>query len=303
MTIDQIRRRVKHAARALGCIALLAAAAATAMDAPDNRDPQFDQAMRAAVRQYPELVEGAARAGFYSVQVVARADSTFHSGSLLFLPPMPGVPGTQDAFDNLIDGPARAKIPRGQQIADVGRAANNIGVTWHVLPEDFDESRDVRRVAEAVLAQYSDPLRPTRDLMDPDRVFTDINLLTVFMTEDGLIARRAMEPIAIATVQAMNPRPLNTSYFGASAFTPPPVPVEAFKVLGLEAGQIGQTGLVLVQPERSNLDLSGSFSAQRQQVQQLLRQIQTFPAVLVRYAWPRRPDEPIGGKAPASASP
>lgn len=318
MTIEQIRPRMKQAALALGCAALLASPA-IAMNAPENRDPQFDKAMRAAVRQYPELLEGPARAGYYALNVVARADGTFKTGSLLFLGVPPGVPTIQDMapgtpatgaamrapdISMTIEGPARARILKEQQIANVGKAANDISVTWYVLPEDFDESRDVQRVADAVRALYTSPMRPTRNPQDPAGAAMEINLLTVFMTEDGLIARQAMEPISTAAVQALNPRPLNTAYFGASAFTPPPVPVEAFKVLGLEAGEIGQTGLVMVEPERSNPDLSGApLSAQRQQVQQLLRQIQTGPAVLVRYAWPRRPGEPVGGKAPASASP
>jgi hypothetical protein len=278
-------------------VMLVTAHGVRAMDAPDHRDPQFVKAMRAAVRRYPELIDHPARGGFYSVTVLARADGSLHSSQLIYLAPpasspVPVIgPDLDKAFAELPEGPDKAKILKGEQIADLGKASENIDVNWYVLREDFDDSRDVRRVADAVRAQYTNPMRPTRDLPGGRGAATEINLLTVFMTEDGFIARKAMEPIRIDAMEAMNPRPLHT-LISASAFTPPPVPVEAFKVLGLEPGQIGQTGLVIVEPER----VDPEAAARGADAQRLIQQLRTAPAVLVRYAWPRRPGEPVGGR-------
>ena len=171
MRIDFIKRRMKHAVRVLGATALFATTAmATAMNATD-RDPQFDTAMRAAVREYPQLVRGSERNGYYALSVVARADGSTHTSSLLFLgslvipPGMSGTPDMEARFANAIEGPARAKIRKGEQIADVGKTANNIQVTWYVLPEDFDASRDVQWVAVAAAEGAEAAYAITQDLI------------------------------------------------------------------------------------------------------------------------------------------
>lgn len=185
----------------------------------------------------------------------------------------------------------------------VGKAADDILASWVLLPADFDESRAAGRVADVVRAKHSDLMRPTGDLLDRSKVFTDLNLLTIFMTEDGQIGRQAVEVTSIKAWKAMDPRPGNAQTTLTRVYTPPAVPVEAFKVLGLTPDQVGQTGLLEVRPlVKWPGDESGARASTRE-MRRVMEEQSKGLMVIVRYAWPRRPGEPIGGKPPTPIGP
>jgi hypothetical protein len=146
---------------------------------------------------------------------------------------------------------------------------------WQVLPADLDESRDAGRVVDAVRAKHQDLLFPSESPQP------GIQLLTVLMDERGQIAGEAVELLSDAQYKSLDPHPVvGDPIRGAigepcNFYNPPPVPTEAFKVLGLDAAGIGKTGFLRVTP------VEWRPSAH---------------AVLVRYAWPRRPGESIGGR-------
>jgi hypothetical protein len=133
-------------------------------------------------------------------------------------------------------------------------------------------------VADAVLATH-------QYLMLPSHIpaaIPNINLLTVFMSEHGQIARASVELFDNARFRSLKPQPVMAGDFidfsdaPYSVYNPPPVPAEAFHALELDAGQIGQTGFLLV--------TRGIIHSQQ-------RRAALPHSVLVRYAWPRRPGE------------
>jgi hypothetical protein len=187
-------------------------------------------------------------------------------------------------------------IDRGQPIADLGNATDEIHAHWIILPAGYDESRAAGRVQDAGWPLHSDLALPMTDLMDRSKVYTDMNLLTLFMTEDGQIANVAVEKTTLEAYRAMDPQPSNALTTISRVFVPPPVPAEAFKALGLEADQIGQTGLIAVRRPTESISPDAALTRSGNlAVQATLDATRYGHTLLVRYAWPRRPGEPIGG--------
>lgn len=270
--------------------------------------PNQDRVMRAAVQKYPELI-GETRSGTYSLAVVLRDNGTIYDSKLGFLTEsriensiMP-IAGMRDVFRGA-SGNGLKVFYIGQTLVDAHRAADEIQVTWAILPEGYDESRAAGRVYEAVQTGYSHLMLPTMDVQDPDKVYTDANLMTIFLTEDGLVARNVVETTTIATLQAMSLRPSAATSVIGRVLVPPHVPVDAFEVLGLDAEQIGQTGMIVVMPR------TGQSGGQQLRQAEVLDSMRAFidtmryqPVVAVRYAWPRRPGEPVGGHPQPSPAP
>jgi hypothetical protein len=275
-----------------------AASAVPTPSPPGDSDARLNLVMRAAVDKYPELIRSSGPVGTYHLQIVVRSNGTIYSSELNFLPEMRVRPATLTRKDNLLprsrDG--YTVIEKEQSIAGLGKASNEIKAIWRVLPADFDESRAAVRVNAAVQAKHSNLMLPTwdmpRDMWTPAKVFTNINRLTIFMTEDGQIAREAVELRPFKELQSMRPLPVDLVTVISNVSIPPGVPVEAFKMLGLDAEQVGQTGLVLVHPARPGFTWGAKPSAE---LQRDLREQTEWRTVIVRYAWPRRPGEPIGG--------
>lgn len=190
-------------------------------------------------------------------------------------------------------------------IGSAGRAAHDFIVSYFMLPADYDESRGISKVVEAVQEKHDDLMVPevalvapemfragqrarlamggTASPFDPDersspaRDMAVVNLLTVFMTADGKIAREVIEPKRAEELQSVFPLPVGDDTIAMytppyNSFNPPPVPPEAFRVLGLDAAQIGTTGYVIVHRKSS----AGGA------------RILPAPGVVVRYAWPRQ---------------
>jgi hypothetical protein len=301
-----MRHRVPHTAVLL--LMLAGMGNGFAEEAPDAPYPHQNMVMRAAVQKYPELV-GEPHDGTYNLEIVLRAEGSIYDSKLSFLTEsriqnslLPIAP-MRDALRGM-SGNGRVVIDQGQALADVGEASGEIHAMWLILPEGYDESRNAGRVNDVVVATHYDYMLPTRDELEPDRVYTNVNVLTVFMTEDGQIAREAVESITIKSLLAMTPRPLSPRGLIARVLVPTPVAVEAFQVLGLDAEQIGQTGEIVVQPAIGGSTAEElSADENKRAIRFALDTMRFQPLVLVRYAWPRRPGEPSGGSLQPQPTP
>jgi hypothetical protein len=217
-----------------------------------------------------------------------------------------GIPRFADTVATPIpdSGPGVAKIAMGQPMGGAGKAASNIILNYRMLPADYDESRSALRVEAAVQARHTDLMvrevslletpeqfreaqrralisgmpqltgpdgqpAPARQPATPPRQLSDINVLTLFMNEDGSIARERIESRSadelLAQYAATEPSPY-------SFWNPPPVAAGEFAALGLEAGQIGATGYVIVHARQPEHGIAAPM----------------LPGVVVRYAWPRQ---------------
>jgi beta-lactamase regulating signal transducer with metallopeptidase domain len=250
---------------------------------------QLDLVMRAAVNKYPQLIHGPEQKGHYNLSIAVYADGAIRESSMYLdtlheSPPRNGRPRQSGVvYDKLPTGPNIAQLFQGQPVAGAGNASTNIRVLYSVLPVDFDDARSARRVADAVRRKHDGLLVPGANaLFKPISIFglpaaapASVNLLTVFMNADGTIQREIVESKSAEELPDRRfPPPISESL---ADYHPPSVPAQAFKVLGVDAAQIGQTGFLLVR------DKSPHYVPQ-------------VRGVLVRFAWPRRPGEPIGGR-------
>jgi hypothetical protein len=133
------------------------------------------------------------------------------------------------------------------------------------LPEKYDTARGSQVVQAALLAARPDLLLP----LAGDRV----NSVIVFMTADGRVDRLSSEVRKRTELV-----PLDATAW-ASVFAP----------LGLQPEQLGAIGLTYVYADAAGHGAAGS------------RDRSTW--MIVRYAWPRRDGEPIGGFATNPARP
>jgi len=220
-----------------------------------------------------------------------------------------GIPAFADVVVTPIpeSGPGVAKIAMGQPIGSAGKAASNIILNYRMLPAEYDESRSALRVEAAVQAKHTDlmvrevamlesPERfreatrraltegmprltgagpgPARQPATPLRPLSDINVLTLFMNEDGSIAREEVEAKSVDELLTQYTASAPSPY---TFWNPPPVAAGEFTTLGLAPAQIGVTGSVIVHPRQPDHGITAAMP----------------PGVVVRYAWPRRPGEAI----------
>jgi hypothetical protein len=247
------------------------AAAADRSPRTNNRASQLDTVMRAAVQKYPELISAPAREGHHVLLMLMNADGTAYHSRLSF---------NSLRERNAGDTEGLANIPQGQPIAGLGNAANNIFVIYSIPPLGYDASRGIERVADAVREKHADLMEPNVPFLfagaprlPSGNTPATVGLLTVFMTEDGKIAREFVERKHAHEVRSMSGTPPASE--SMAAYHLEPLPAESFRVLGLDAGQIGPSGFVLVS-ERPSDARSEPGEAK---------------GVLVRFAWPRRPGE------------
>jgi hypothetical protein len=306
-----------------GLLLVLAGAGAVAMEAPTGTNTsRLDNALQTLVRIYPELV-GPQRPGRYDVNMIVTGDGRViqtNLGPFGFLGQEQidelgqlGVTSFAGAVATSIpdSGPGVAKVAMGQPIGSAGKAATDTVVNYRMLPADYDESRSALRVEAAVQAKHTDLMvrevvlleipekfreaqrraliygfpqltgpdgRPgtARQPATPPRPLADINVLTLFMNEDGSIARERIEQKNADELLAQYATTETSPY---SFWNPPPVAAGEFTTLGLGPDQIGVSGYVIVHPKQPDHGITAVMP----------------PGVVVRYAWPRRPGEPIGG--------
>lgn len=245
------------------------------------------RALRVLLQAYPELLHGQNQGGWYSAAVALRADgSLFHSGlrfaddrtqairdilDLRYIPEA-AVQRAGATPRRPAGAPALEMKQPGELMPGGGALQNHLVFQYAVLPAGFDEKRSLLAVWDAVLSRHAELLLP-RDAGVANRV-------TVFLTEDGGIAREKIEVGPRARMLAGQPD---------------------FATLGIAAQDIGERGtLMLVRNDYTEVDAAPTD-------EQMLRAalwsaLGIRDELIVQYAWPRRPGEPAGGTSDVGAA-
>jgi hypothetical protein len=153
---------------------------------------------------------------------------------------------------------ATAVLDVGTQIPGRGKLTTKVSLRYALLPETYSETRNEARVQQAAMAARPDLLLP----MSAEH----INRLTVFMTDSGEVDRLYSELLSKSELQAV-------LRFSFARWAP------IFEPLGVRAEDLGLTGVTYAHSNPSD-----SAVGERQWM-------------VVRYAYPRRPGEPVGGAA------
>ncbi len=244
------------------------------LPAPINRAPEL-QALRqnvhdVVIARYPELTSGPDRQDSAAVDLVMRADGSVESSGLVrSVPGRPsftnppraqGSPGP-GGVQGLMNMAAGSLARNGERL----RSAVVVRYTTLGRPiEGNDTARAPERVHQAVRDTLAELLLPM------DRL--QFNRITVFMTEDGRIAKHYVD---LRTREEMQ-RPygdIDPQSFAA-----------LWAPLNLRADELGTMGITtVIQMPTSPTPVSDP------------RREEAPKAAMVRYAWPRRANEPIGG--------
>lgn len=247
------------------------------------------QAARGALLTgYPELFQGPQQTGLFLAAMLLSPDGKVLRTARILLPDEQlrqngtytwqpwQVTGGMSSNDTL----ARGTMVQGKPVRiDVAMSVTSV-------PANYDESRSVLRVHDAVLAKHSDLIRPDGP---------QVNWLRVQMNEDGTIARHHVELLDIGKMTPETP-------VGPSAYARL---ADQFDVLGLEDDQLGVMGLTGVEAMADGTPGSGpmyfappSFDASGRPVAESgpgMTQLRESRALIVSYVWPRRAGEPAGG--------
>lgn len=224
-----------------------------------------DRALTALLETYPELLRGAGREGIYTAALTLSPDGrVFRSGLRFSSDPAESSRHMQELSPLLHQGGVTSmNVHTKNELLPTGaRLPNELRFHFTVLPLGQDEARAELLVREAVMASHAHLLLPASS--------GTTNLLTVMMTDDGRIARHAVQS-----------GPLQETMRG---FGRPGVPDLA--VLDIRTESIGVHGWLTVSQmdaptEPGNLEAARMLGNRRQ--------------LMVRYAWPRRAGEPVGG--------
>lgn len=238
------------------------------------------ETIQAMVERHPELVGDTGREGPAFVTMTLRADGSVESSDLRHQAPgnSPGSP----AIDTLsLRGQSFSSISlsRGQS-SPQGLVLNTDVLLFVVrLPESSsptpppDPARSTQRVHQAMLAGFPHLLLP----LDGDT----FNRVTVYMTEDGRVDRHYVE---LRRREELRPYgDIRPASFGA-----------LWEPLGLKPEQLGTMGITNVyQGDLPRVIIPADGSPRPQ----------ASPSwMIVRYAWPRRPGEPMGGTPSSPAA-
>lgn len=236
---------------------------------PKLRPPDFsgstpaqdEMVTRAVSKQYPRLDEVAEFEATTIVDIALREDGSVYCSRVLWVTPDDRRAMMSDPSEILPQQPgARSGIVfRKKEAAGGQRFRHDLWIRYVILTEEPDSSRDVDAVRGAVLATHSDLLMPV--------VSEQVNRVTVFLSEDGKVVRHFVE-----TYNVSDARPSGDQ-----------VPEDVgryWEALGLRLDQLGPMGITQILAQVPG----GTGPEWKNQGR-----------MVVRYAWARRPDEPIGG--------
>lgn len=257
---------------------------------PAMQMPQEDEATvrlvwLAVVDRFPEIVNGPDRQGTFVVAIALRPDGRVVQSGMQFAASPAETNASQQALRDVIPAAGRS-IPmmgpytRGSTVLDDRVLKANVILNSRIVPSNWDETRDVGLVRSAVLQQFPDLFLPR----SADR----INRLTVVMNENGEVAREKVESLAVVHQGTMTSVPEARGRLTAEVFEP----------LGLAPDQVGVMGDLPVSifdaPVRLEMPVIGADGIARGP-----SPMAEPRTLMVRYAWPRRPGEPVGGEPPA----
>jgi hypothetical protein len=167
-------------------------------------------------------------------------------------------------------------LRKGNALPAGATLRSNVQIMYAVLPAGgTDDSRSAAAVQKAALASLSHLLLP----MSGDT----FNRVTVLMTEDGRIDQQYVE---LRRKDQLRPYgDIDPAGFGT-----------LWEPLGLKPEQLGTMGITNIYQGAAPMMVVGASGTA------LPKDNRTW--MIVRYAWPRRPGEPMGGKpqSPATAA-
>jgi hypothetical protein len=222
------------------------------------------------LQQFPEIARPPARSGITDIGIVLRPDGSVYQA--VQRPPREQEP--RGSFDALGDAlPRDAGIIRTTLLAAGSEVEglsldSTVALHYLVLPEEYDSARSQQIVHAAVLAARPDLLLPLAG--------NTVNRVTALMTADGRVDRLYSEVRSKGELTQARP-PESTAW--APLFAP----------LGLAPDQLGVFGLTYVYADAEGRAATGSQDRN------------TW--MIVRYAWPRRDGEPVGGFATNARTP
>lgn len=230
---------------------------------PPAVNAPHERVMRALVERYPEIVTGPEQPGVVQAAIVLRADGTVYRSE--FQKPRPEAPN--GSVEDLSDA-----IPRGMGIATTAFLKAGTAVPGGVLQSTvalrylvLPEGYDAARSAERVQAAL---VAAHPHLLLP--VLGDhVNRVTVYMTADGQVdqlyteLRHKEQLLPIGAIEPVQWAPL-------------------WEPLGLRPDQLGVIGLTYAYAGLANAE--------------------DRKWMIVRYAFPRREGEPLGGLTVAATA-
>jgi beta-lactamase regulating signal transducer with metallopeptidase domain len=233
---------------------------------PDSRAaPVREAALQALFDRYPQLSDGSITHAPVAAAVVLRWDlSVYLSDLRVPQPPHVMIENLSYLMPQYVNS-ATAVLNVGTQIPDRGKLTSKVSLRYALLPEHYSETRNEARVQQAVLAARPDLLLP----MSAEH----INRVTVSMTESGEVDRLYSELRPNAELGPVPP-------FSVARWAP------IFEPLGLRAQGLGLTGVTYAHADPSST-ATGVGAAEAA--------VSERQWMIVRYAYPRRPGEPVGG--------
>lgn len=253
---------------------------------PGMQQPQADESTQRLVWQailgrYPEMVDGPERAGTFVVALVLWPDGRYVAGGMRYAE-LPNQTGAiqQELRDQLpmdINGVQGLGSPRRGSVVPGNRILKaNVQMTVSMVPSNWDASRDKGIVRRAVMQSHSD--------LFLSRNGDHVNQLVVVMNEKGEIAQKRV--VQVRVEHQGNMTMYNNSGPKAADFS----------ALGLDADRVGVMGdfsinLPMTTRPAMPMPTVGADGIARGQVPF------DSPMLMVRYAWPRRNGEPVGGVA------
>lgn len=257
--------------------------------------PDSTLAERAMVARYPELVNGPEIDSVTAVTITLNADGSVHSsdikpmatGSDVRVPPSRISELMSGALSNMGRSSIRKMLQKGAAIADGAVLKGTVALTCTILPQGFDATRTVDLVQKALLASHSELLMPI--------TAGTFNQLTVFMTEDGRVDRYYVRNKPQSSMRPYGD--IEPERFAAE-----------WEPLGLKPEQLGLMGITNIyegsMPQRAPIPVGTDGLAHAAAVAGIIdlvvhaggpTAVSDMRSMVVRYAWPRRDGEPIGG--------
>jgi hypothetical protein len=223
-----------------------------------ENDTKLMLVLRKAVELYPDLVQGPETNDYFVVTLALRTDGTVLSKYMQL--------ATRETLQEVRNGFMRSLVNdmgsatsagmlKGKRLPDGRTLRANLAIQFSIVPAEFNMAQSEKRVKEVVLANRAHlMLPPGRDGM---------NILTVYLAEDGTILRENVERIGIQELLKKETRPSDPAGYAK----------QIADKLGFSADQLGVVGFTFV----DSAPKPGSTETPR--------------ALGIEYAWPRRPTE------------
>lgn len=222
-----------------------------------------DRVLEALLERYPEIVNGPNKDGWYTVAVTLRPDDSIYRSGLRFATSSEQSSQHGQELSSVLVPMGQSSIElriKGERLASGVVLPNALNYRFNVLPPGFDEARPEHLVREAVMARHADLLLPASAGL--------ANRVTVFMTDDGRIDREHVEFGRTADMASSTGRPEDFD----------------FSALDLRADEIGVFGMI----QHAQIDRPVNLTNRAAAAEGMRR-------IMIRYAWPRREGEPMGG--------